>query len=63
MLEGNAPIAPKAEHYGKLKSYILHHKQLIEKGGEVYNLDNLIITSPRMHQIILAPAYHFGKKG
>ncbi|BDG45874.1 pre-toxin TG domain-containing protein [Parageobacillus sp. KH3-4] len=63
MLEGNAPIAPKAEHYGKLKSYILHHKQPIEKGGEVYNLDNLIITSPRMHQIILDPAYHFGKKG
>ncbi|WP_229201007.1 hypothetical protein [Bacillus albus] len=63
MLEGNAPIAPKLEHYGKHKSYILHHKQPIDKGGEVYNLDNLIITSPKMHQNILDPAYHFGKKG
>lgn len=63
MLKGNAPIAPKAEHYGKNKSYILHHKQPIDKGGEVYNLDNLIITSPKMHQNILDPAYHFGKKG
>nr|WP_277716823.1 HNH endonuclease [Priestia flexa]WEZ07876.1 HNH endonuclease [Priestia flexa] len=63
MLEGNAPIAPKLEHYGKHKSYILHHKQPIDKGGEVYNLDNLIITSPKMHQSILDPAYHFGKKG
>ena len=63
MLEGNAPIAPKVEHYGKHKSYILHHKQPIDKGGEVYNLDNLMITSPKMHQNILDPTYHFGKKG
>ncbi|MDI2587284.1 hypothetical protein OR571_09260 [Psychrobacillus sp. NEAU-3TGS] len=63
MLEGNAPIAPKVEHYGKHKSYILHHKQPIDKGGEVYNLDNIMITSPKMHQDILDPAYHFGKKG
>ncbi|MEK4670954.1 colicin [Niallia sp. FSL R7-0271] len=63
MAAGNAPIAPKVEHYGMHKSYILHHKQPIDKGGEVYNLDNLMITSPRMHQVILDPAYHFGKKG
>jgi hypothetical protein len=63
MLEGSAPIAPKVEHYGKHKSYILHHKQPIDKGVEVYNLDNIIVTSPRMHQNILDPAYHFGKKG
>ncbi|MCY8540105.1 LXG domain-containing protein [Bacillus haynesii] len=63
MKNGNSPIAPKKEHYGKQKSYILHHKQPIDKGGDVYNLDNLIITSPKMHQEILDPAYHFGKKG
>ncbi|WP_045507919.1 T7SS effector LXG polymorphic toxin [Bacillus amyloliquefaciens] len=63
MKNGNSPIAPKKEHYGKHKSYILHHKQPIDKGGDVYNLDNLIITSPKMHQEILDPAYHFGKKG
>ncbi|MED1124945.1 T7SS effector LXG polymorphic toxin [Bacillus atrophaeus] len=63
MKNGNSPIAPKKEHYGKHKSYILHHKQPIDKGGDVYNLDNLIVTSPKMHQEILDPAYHFGKKG
>ncbi|MBU5267103.1 colicin [Virgibacillus proomii] len=63
MLEGNSPIIPKVEHYGKHKSYILHHKQPIDKGGDVYNLDNLMITSPKMYQNILDPAYHFGKKG
>ncbi|MEH6972401.1 MULTISPECIES: T7SS effector LXG polymorphic toxin [unclassified Bacillus (in: firmicutes)] len=63
MKNGNSPIAPKKEHYGKHKSYILHHKQPIDKGGEVYDFDNLIITSPKMHQEILDPAYHFGKKG
>ncbi|MCY8425321.1 T7SS effector LXG polymorphic toxin [Bacillus vallismortis] len=63
MKNGNSPIAPRKEHYGKHKSYILHHKQPIDKGGDVYNLDNLIITSPKMHQEILDPAYHFGKKG
>lgn len=63
MLKGKAPITPKSGHYGKHKSYIIHHKQPIHKGGEVYNLDNLIVTSPKMHQEILDPAYHFGEKG
>ena len=60
---GKAPFTPNSETYGKQKTYMLHHKQPINKGGDVYNLDNIQIVSPRMHQIILDPSYHFGKKG
>lgn len=60
MKQGKAPYSPRAEHYGNHNKYILHHKQPIDKGGEVYNL---IIVSPKMHQNVLDPAYHFGNKG
>lgn len=63
MSKGKAPYAPIKEHYGKNNKYVLHHKQPIDKGGDVYNLDNLIIVSPKMHQNILDPSYHFGNKG
>lgn len=63
MKKGKAPYSPRTEHYGNHNKYILHHKQPIDKGGDVYNLDNLIIVSPKMHQNVLDPAYHFGNKG
>lgn len=63
MKNGKAPFAPSSEAYKGQKKYILHHKQPIGKGGEVYNLDNLLVVSPKMHQQILDPKYHFGKKG
>lgn len=60
MKKGKAPYSPRTEHYGNHNKYILHHKQPIDKGGDVYNL---IIVSPKMHQNVLDPAYHFGNKG
>ena len=60
MLNGSSPIAPKSQQYGKIKSYVLHHKQPIHAGGGVYDLDNLMISSPTMHQSILESSYHFG---
>ena len=33
------------------------------KGGAVYDFDNLVIVSPKMNQTILDTSYHFGKKG
>lgn len=63
MEKGYAPFCPSSERYGNHKTFILHHKQPIHQGGEVYDLDNLIIVSPKMHQNILDPKYHFGKKG
>lgn len=41
-------------------SYVLHHKTPIHAGGGVYDLNNLVIVTPRMHQEILDKVYHFG---
>ncbi|EKQ50971.1 RHS repeat-associated core domain-containing protein [Clostridium sp. Maddingley MBC34-26] len=49
--------------YSNSGKYVIHHKQPIAKGGGVYDLDNLIILSPKMHKIIIDSKYHFGKKG
>ncbi len=40
--------------------YILHHKTPISQGGGVYDLDNLIVVTPRYHSEILDPTYHGG---
>ncbi|PRT01307.1 HNH endonuclease [Bacillus wiedmannii] len=63
MSKGLAPFAPDAQQHGKHGVYVLHHKQPIHQGGAVYDLDNLIIVSPKMHQNILDRSYHFGTKG
>ena len=43
-----------------MESYVLHHKVPIHAGGGVYDLDNLIVVTPQMHQQILDTSYHFG---
>ena len=59
MRNGYAPRAIKEQRYGGLNSYILHHKTPIHDGG-VFDLDNIAIVTPRMHQEILDKTYHFG---
>jgi len=61
MKKGLAPIAAKAQHHGEIRSFILHHRTPIHAGGGVYDLDNLLIVSPKYHQSILDPAFHFGR--
>jgi len=56
---GLAPRADPSQWVGGLKNYVLHHVQPIHGGGPVFDLDNLRIVSPRLHQEILAKAYHF----
>jgi len=56
-----APIVPKSEQYGEQKQFVLHHKLPIQHEGAVYDLDNLQVVSPRRHQNILDPGYHFGR--
>lgn len=52
MKKGNAPPAPRrARKNGRLR-YELHHQVYISKGGEVYNVDNLRITTPELHDAI-----------
>ncbi|WP_341478944.1 SH3 domain-containing protein [Clostridium perfringens] len=59
MSKGNAPIAVEEQWLGSRSKYELHHKKPIWDGGDVYNLDNLVIVSPRYHQEILDKDYHF----
>ena len=59
MQQGLAPKAVKEQHYGKISSYILHHINPIHNGGGVYDIDNLVISTPLMHQSILDPNFHF----
>ena len=61
MSKGLAPKAPASQQYKNISSYVLHHKNPIYNGGGVYDLDNIIITSPRMHQEILDKGFHFNK--
>ena len=59
MLKGNAPFTKVSQQVGKKKKYEIHHKTPIHDGGEVYDMDNLVIVTPRYHKEILDPAYHF----
>ena len=61
MRKGLAPKAPSSQQYKNITSYVLHHKNPIYNGGGVYDLDNIIISSPRMHQEILDKGFHFNK--
>ncbi|WP_290603681.1 S-type pyocin domain-containing protein [Arsenophonus sp. ENCA] len=49
MLVGKAPKSRKKDTIGKRSSFELHHEKQISKGGEVYNMDNLRVTTPKKH--------------
>lgn len=52
MRGGKSPYVPKSERVKGRERYELHHVDLISEGGEVYDIDNLRITSPRLHNSI-----------
>jgi hypothetical protein len=50
MQKGMAPVVQHTgQQVGQLDKYNLHHKKPISSGGEVYNLDNIIIVTPQYH--------------
>ena len=49
MKQGKAPYAPQSQHNGGNKKYELDHNIEIRDGGAVYNLDNIIIRTPKDH--------------
>lgn len=59
MASDKAPIAHSSQWNGKNKSSVLHHRKPIQHSGGVYDIDNLIIVTPRYHLDVLIRAYHF----
>ncbi|WP_286594825.1 S-type pyocin domain-containing protein [Pseudomonas sp. 165] len=49
MRKGLAPYVPKNARVGKRVVVELHHKTLISRGGEVYNAENIFLTTPDLH--------------
>jgi hypothetical protein len=49
MRVGNAPRALYADTVGSRLSHEIHHVELISEGGEVYNVDNLRVNTPKNH--------------
>lgn len=61
MTKGNAPMAAKSQRMGGKSRYELHHMTPIHQGGAVYELNNIIVVTPKFHEEILTRAYHYGK--
>lgn len=49
MRNGKAPRARLVDSAGKRISHEIHHVELISEGGEVYNVDNLRVHTPKNH--------------
>ncbi|MBP6410431.1 MAG: HNH endonuclease [Pseudarcicella sp.] len=60
MKNGYAPEVLESQRLGGQIKYVLHHKTPINRGGAVYDVDNLYIVTPKYHKEILDPAYHYG---
>ena len=59
--KGNAPFAVPEQWNGKNGKYVIHHRKPIHDGGGVYDLSNIVISTPRFHLDILDRNYHFNK--
>ncbi|MBC8952496.1 HNH endonuclease signature motif containing protein [Xenorhabdus sp. PB62.4] len=46
---GRSPFARKKDQVGGRKRLELHHVEEIQHGGEVYNVDNLRVVTPKNH--------------
>ncbi|MEU9447308.1 DUF6531 domain-containing protein [Streptomyces sp. NPDC048277] len=60
MADGKAPFTAVDQAIPGQGRYVLHHVQPIGRGGGVYDLDNLVVVTPRYHKEVLDGGYHFG---
>jgi hypothetical protein len=60
MRDGLSPFVRESQQLGGQMTYVLHHKTPINQGGAVYDIDNLLIVTPRYHKEILLPEFHYG---
>lgn len=49
LTNGAAPSTDEVDSVGRRDKYEIHHIHHIKDGGEVYNIDNLTIITPRAH--------------
>ncbi|MFJ4258567.1 S-type pyocin domain-containing protein [Pseudomonas monteilii] len=49
MENGTAPYSRKEDRVGKRIKLEIHHKHEIAEGGAVYDLDNLVLMTPKVH--------------
>ncbi|MNG41994.1 Colicin-E9 [compost metagenome] len=49
MKNGYSPFSPQREQVGGREKFEIHHVHPIGKGGEVYNIDNMLIKTPKAH--------------
>ena len=49
MQEGKAPRARDGDMVGKRQTHDIHHVEQFSEGGEVYNVDNLRVNTPKNH--------------
>ena len=59
--QGRSPRVLDSQRYGGRSAYEIHHSTPINQGGAVYDIDNLVIVTPKYHHAILDPKYHGGK--
>lgn len=60
MRSGRAPFVKDTQQYGGRERYELHHVVPRSRGGGTYDLDNLVVVTPRYHAEVLSPSYHYG---
>ncbi|MET8949134.1 RHS repeat-associated core domain-containing protein, partial [Streptomyces sp. NPDC004542] len=60
MAAGKSPFVLEGQQVPGQYRYVLHHVQPIQRGGGVYDLDNIVVVTPRYHKEILDGSYHFG---
>ena len=49
MKDGYSPYAPRNAQVGGREKFEIHHVHPIGEGGDVYNIDNMAITTPKAH--------------
>ncbi|WP_197413128.1 S-type pyocin domain-containing protein, partial [Vibrio sp. MEBiC08052] len=49
MKNGRAPFCRKRDRVGGRVKFELHHVEEIQRGGKVYDVDNIRVTTPRNH--------------
>lgn len=52
IINGKAPYTTRSERAGTSAKFELHHKVFISEGGEIFDIDNIRIVTPKRHKEI-----------